>query len=86
MNTEKRSSKKGLIIAALVLAAIAAAAGAFWAYKNHQEKLSLYRDVADPSFTGNTSRSIGGTRCFGARAGGAPCTWRSKAGRTSAKF
>ena len=47
MNTEKRSGKKGLIIAALVLAAIVAAAGAFWAYNNHQEKLSWYRGVAD---------------------------------------
>lgn len=47
MNTEKKSSKKGLIIAALVLAAIVAAVGAFFSYKNHQEMLRRYRDVAD---------------------------------------
>lgn len=47
MNTEKKSSKKGLVIAALVLAAIAAVAGAFFAYKNHQETLREYRDIAD---------------------------------------
>ena len=47
MNTEKRSGKKGLIIAALVLAAIAAAAGAYFIYNNHQEKMRRYRDIAD---------------------------------------
>lgn len=44
MNTEKKSIKKRLVIAALVLAAIV---GTFIVYINHQKKLNLYRDVAD---------------------------------------
>lgn len=46
MNAEKKSGKKGFVIAALVLVTIIVAVGAFFAYKNHQKTLRTYRDIA----------------------------------------
>ena len=47
MNTEKKSGKKGLVIAALVLVTIIVAVGVFWLYDTHQRKMALYLDIAD---------------------------------------
>lgn len=47
MNAEKKSGKKGFVIAALVLVTIIVAVGAFWLYDTHQRKMANYLDIAD---------------------------------------